>query len=125
MDIYTAGYKNHSFYAFRDMVEELDALVVDVRFSPYTALPFWGKDILQKNLARRYIHIKAFGNRNYQGGEIKIDDFEKGFSTFAEAMIGYKRCILLCSCEDAGLCHRSVVADMIHDLEEGSTVTHL
>ena len=84
MILCTAGYKNYSFYQFKKMVEDLDALVIDVRYSPYTKLPFWGRQSLEENLCERYVHIREFGNRAYNQGEIEIDDFASGLTTFLD-----------------------------------------
>jgi len=113
MILCTAGYKNYSFYQFKKMVEDLDALVIDVRYSPYTKLPFWGRQSLEENLCERYVHIREFGNRAYNQGEIEIDDFASGLTTFLDVTENANVVILLCACEEFEACHRKVVAEML------------
>jgi len=126
MILCTAGYKNFSFYQFKDLVEDLDALIVDVRYVPYTPLPFWSIGTLQEKFGEKYIHIKELGNINYKDKtNIEIADFSTGLIRFVVASEGFKTCILLCGCIDVNKCHRKIVAEKIADQIEVERVEHL
>lgn len=115
MKLYTLGYKNWSFYDFIDKIKEIDAIVVDVRFSPKGYSPFWSKSNLDKTLKNKYIHIPELGNKNYNSPDkpIEISDIDYGTAKVLESVnLGFD-CLLLCACEDVEKCHRKVVAEHI------------
>lgn len=112
--IYTLGYKNYSFYEFKDLVIELDVMIVDIRFSPYTSLPFWGKAALSEYFRDKYIHIKELGNINYNNcEEIKIKDISQGSIEIEKIFLVRDNILLLCACKDIEKCHRKLVAEIL------------
>lgn len=112
MNLYTFGYQSGSFYEFKAKVDELDALVLDVRYSPFTAMPFWGQRQLRELLGSSYRHIKALGNVNYKDhGNIQIADMDSGCNEVIDLIVLDFPCILLCACRDYDTCHRKVVAE--------------
>jgi uncharacterized protein (DUF488 family) len=116
MQIFTAGYKNFSFYQFRDKVRSLNALVVDVRFYPHTLLPFWDIDFLKTSLKHQYLHLKEFGNKEFRNeGEFIIADIESGVEKMVELAREWDTFILLCACQDREKCHRKLVAERLEN----------
>jgi len=110
MKIYTAGYKNWSFYEFKTKVEELgNILICDIRYSPKSFHPFWTKKNLKKYFGKNYIHVKDLGNINYKKDKpIEIANADKGCKDLMSKLDG--DCLLLCACEDVEKCHRKLVA---------------
>jgi len=117
MKIYTIGYNAWSFYEFKTKIEELgNILIVDVRYSPKSFNPFWGKKNLLKHFKGNYVHIPNLGNINYKNGKpIKVCNLDKGCKRLLK-QIGDNDCLLLCACEDVETCHRKVVANELYML---------
>ena len=116
MKIYTVGYNAWSFYEFKTKIEELDNILVDVRYSPNSFNPFWGKKNLLKHFKGNYVHIPNLGNVNYKNGKpIKVCNIDKGCKQLLK-QIGDNDCLLLCACEDVETCHRKVVAAELYRL---------
>jgi len=65
---------------------------------------------LQAALGSRYVHLGAFGNRNYQGGPVDIVDYEAGRAAL-EAL--ERPALLMCMCRDPAACHRSVIMERL------------
>ena len=113
--LYTMGYNNFSFFEFRDKLKSLDAIVIDVRFSPNSYSSFWGKDYLKDLFGDSYIHIKELGNKNYSDKSLEFDipGLENGSKKVIELLEMGFDCILMCSCSDYNKCHRKIVAEYI------------
>jgi uncharacterized protein (DUF488 family) len=105
--VYTAGYSGRSLAALRQLAETLDATIFDVRFSPRSRHPQFSGPRLAEVLGERYVHVPAFGNRNYKGGPVEIVDYEAGRALVAAHP---RPVILLCVCRDPATCHRTVIA---------------
>ena len=114
MIIYTAGYNNWTDDSFKEITDELNAVVIDIRYSANAFLPFWTKKYLQKMFGDRYKHIPQLGNKNYRyrGFQIEIDDINK-CNIVIDLMRSGTNCILLCACVDYEKCHRKIVAEEI------------
>lgn len=98
--------------------EQLNALVVDIRFSPRSRVPHWDGTSLRALLGTRYAWWPEFGNVNYRGGEIKIANPDGGRALMNNLIpCHFDALILLCACEKPGGCHRSVVADLLREDE--------
>jgi hypothetical protein len=103
------------------IADELNALVVDIRYAARSRAPHWNKGPLTSRLGHRYAWAPAFGNRNYKGdGPVEIADYAEGLAWLklrTEAAI-----ILLCACRDAHTCHRTTVGAMLaadgYDVQE-------
>ncbi|GAB4440932.1 MAG: hypothetical protein Kow0031_22890 [Anaerolineae bacterium] len=110
--LYTYGYSGRQPYHLRALAEHLDAVVVDIRFSPRSRVPDWNAGRLQKLLGERYRPLPALGNRNYKGGPIVFVDLEAGVTDVGE-LLQKQPVILLCACRDLQRCHRLPAAEAI------------
>lgn len=108
--IYTFGYGGKKLEDLTHYVLALDAVVVDVRYSPKSRNPTWRKGHLDWKLAGRYLHVPELGNRNYKGGPIQIANMDAGARKVVAVMKVFAP-ILLCVCGDVTHCHRKVVAE--------------
>lgn len=112
MKIYLAGYGGHCPDRLRIIVEQISAVVFDIRLSPTSINERWRGESLQTLLGERYIGNPAWGNKNrFSGGDIEIMDWKVGLQRF-KLMIGDRRpeaAILLCGCRSISECHRAVV----------------
>src|SRR5688572_22036668 len=76
--IFTFGYSGRDPSELMQDQAQLDALVVDVRYRPFSKDPRWTKENLKELLGENYRWIGKFGNTNYKGSEIRLDDPEMG-----------------------------------------------
>jgi len=113
--LYTIGYNNFSFFEFSDKIKELGAIIIDVRYSPRSYNPFWGKKYLEDRFGNSYIHIPELGNKNYKNPDKEFDivDIEKGFQEVSQYLDMEIDCVLMCACEDVEKCHRRIVSEYI------------
>ena len=110
MKVYGIGYQGRTVEQLRALADELDAEIVDVRFTPLSRLNDWRIYSLRRTLPR-YRHVKAFGNVNYKnGGPIQIAAYEAGKAEIAEMDCNV---ILMCACKDPRICHRTVLLERL------------
>lgn len=114
--IYTTGYGRRLPSEIAELLEDLDAILVDIRFSAWGRPGFKGWE-LGRLFADRYLHAKALGNAEYKTGGMRIADYEAGKAALLR--LG-RPALLLCACASPDGCHRTVVADMLR--EDGFTV---
>ena len=74
--VYTLGYSGRQLDEIKAMVEEREAILFDIRFSPRSRNPTWNEGNLRAAFGARYRHIRALGNANYRGHSIRIQDFD-------------------------------------------------
>lgn len=110
--LYTFGYSGRLPDQLQALVEQLDAVVVDIRFSPRSRIPDWNGGRLQKLLGKRYRHLRALGNRNYKGGPVEFVDLAAGVVEVGE-LLRQQPVVLLCVCADVQRCHRLLAAEAI------------
>lgn len=117
--LYTYGYLGATPADLKAYIDELDAYLIDIRYSPRSRAPQWRRDALQRLAGvtehgrPRYCHIGAFGNVNYAGdGPIEISSPIVGLQEIAPYRAA-RPVILLCGCPDWRSCHRRTVADLI------------
>ena len=115
-NLYTFGYGGKDVPALLDLLATLEppkAIVVDIRYSPYSRNPMWAKGNLLRELDSRYLHLPELGNVNYKGeGEIQIANLEGGAEKVA-AVLSVSPVVLLCVCKDVHTCHRKVVGEAL------------
>lgn len=104
--IYTTGYTEKDVADLPDLLEKFDAILVDIRFSPYSKHLVWTKDYLSLLLKRRYRHIPQLGNRTFKEGKIQIQNLELGIRLLSD--LEYNA-VLLCACKNLRECHRFVI----------------
>lgn len=120
--LYTFGYSGRLPHELLALAEYLDAVVVDIRFSPRSRIPDWTAGRLTKLLGERYRHLPALGNRNYKGGPIEFVDLAEGVVMVGE-LLRKRPVILLCACAEVQRCHRLPAAEAIV-ARYGVTITH-
>lgn len=118
--IYTTGYTDKDVADLPDLLENLDAVLVDIRFSPNSRQIVWTKNYLSLLLKRRYKHVPQLGNRAYKEGKIQIQNLELGIRLITS--LDYNA-VLLCACNKINECHRFVV--MTELLKRGFKVEEL
>lgn len=115
MRVHTAGYIGAwTLATLVAKVEEIDAVVVDVRLSPRSRNPQWRGPTLASALKERYVHIREFGNVNYRlrgMHNVRLKDFVKGVAKLD--LMNQPDVVLLCACRDYDHCHRSIIVDML------------
>lgn len=123
--LYSAGYQGLSLEALIAKAEQLDAVVADIRYSPLSFNPQWAGTNLRKALGPRYVHILAFGNRNYKSAALPFDlvDSDTGVKVM-ERLLKTKSVILLCVCKHVDRCHRKLVSEILY-AELGLGTIHL
>jgi uncharacterized protein (DUF488 family) len=106
-EVYSIGYGGRSPAQLLSILEEKDAVLFDIRFSPASMNPQWSRKQLSQTLGNRYVHVQALGNANYKnGGEIKLVDFDLGRKIIDASA---KPVVLMCACKDFRTCHRNTV----------------
>lgn len=121
--LYTAGYQAWTPAQLLAEATRLGAMVLDIRYSAHSYRPEWGKEALRELLGSGYLHVPAFGNKNYKGGTIELAMPKRGLPIVQE-QLEYAPVILLCACRDWQTCHRAVAAEYIQEAL-GCTVEHL
>lgn len=111
---YAIGYSKYDLARMARLLESQDAILLDIRFSPYSCEPMWRKPELKNALGKRYHWLRSWGNVNYQvpGMEnVEIADFNAGL----ERALNYKAqtVFLMCVCSKHDHCHRSIVAEQL------------
>ncbi|HKP12236.1 MAG TPA: hypothetical protein VJZ91_09010 [Blastocatellia bacterium] len=107
--------------AAQRLAERIGATVIDIWFSPGSRHAQWLQPALIAQLGRRYVHVVELGNENYAtpSAGIKIHDMERGIARLLDLT---EPLILLCACERAACCHRTVIAGELrgrgHQVEE-------
>ncbi len=117
--LYTYGYTSATPADLLRYVDDLDAYLIDVRYSPRSRVPQWRQQALDEMAGvtahgrRRYRHIVELANVNYAtDGPIDLYAPAAGLREIAPYLAA-RPCILLCGCRDWRTCHRRVVADLI------------
>ncbi len=103
---YTTGYTDKNVKDLPNLLENLDAVLVDIRFSPNSRQIVWTKNYLSLLLKKRYSHIPQLGNRAFKEGKIQIQNLELGIRLITS--LEYNA-VLLCACKKLNECHRFVV----------------
>lgn len=122
--IYTYGYGGTDPAILLHHQRRLGALVVDIRYSPHSSDSRWGWEAVQALVGEdNYCWCKEFGNRNYQGGPIELANPFRAIANL-RAYLVEQPLILLCGCQDALQCHRTVAANALAQAC-GTTYEHL
>lgn len=119
--IYTTGYSKRGWIPETLLIEarRLDAIVVDIRFKPYSRRSEWSCTHLRLLMGKRWYFVcQALGNRNYKGGPIEIADPSKGMSDVGYIIGKGSGVILLCGCRDLEGCHRQIVGNLLAECFE-------
>lgn len=125
-NVYTFGYERRKPAEIREEAKRLDAVVIDVRFSPRSRAVGWSLTELKRMLGPQYVHMKALGNLNYRRPHRPwvIVDAAGGIEAVTAFLRTGRNVILLCYEERPETCHRSAIAQQIAD-HAGCEVEHL
>ena len=104
--IYTTGFAGKDVGDLPKMLERLDAVLADIRFTPVSKDFEWRRDYLKILLKNKYRHIIAFGNRGEKENKITINNFNLGLKVIES---WNENVVLMCACENLSECHRFVL----------------
>ena len=107
--IYTTGFADKDFTLLPDLLDFLDAVLIDIRFAPASGKTIqWRKDYLQLLLKDRYRHVPHLGNRTSKGtGRTSIQNLNLGIKIITEMRANL---LLMCECPTKEECHRGVIS---------------
>ena len=120
--VFTFGYAGAPFRAFLHIVDQLDATVLDCRFSPRSRIPTWSGVNLRRALGDCYVWAQPWGNPGYKGTEAALADADAGLAIFDA--LDSPTVIVMCACKNPQTCHRALVRDLLLR-ERGIVATEL
>ncbi len=114
--IYTFGYQDKRAVDLLGRLEELDAVLCDIRLSPRSRWqPEWNQKQLAALMGDRYLHLPELGNVNYRGdGPVEIADLSSGLGTIFD-LAATRSVVLMCVCSKLSGCHRETIAEALHE----------
>lgn len=75
----TTGYEGREVTDLPNLLKCLDAILIDIRFSPTERPLKWRKDYLKLLLRKRYLHVPSLRNRAHtETDRIAIQNFTLG-----------------------------------------------
>ena len=89
------------------MLNNLDAMLVDVRFSPTSEIMRWREVYLKTLLREKYHHVAQLGNRAFREGRVTVHNLELGIKVLISFSMN---AVLLCECAELNSCHRLIIA---------------
>lgn len=114
--IFTLGYLHSTPEAIQAYVDQLGALVVDIRFSPYSRDPRWAGTAIRDAVGQdNYVWVVELGNVNYKNGK-PIELYKPHLALrILRPLVEARPIILLCACAHYDTCHRKVAAEYLSD----------
>ncbi len=111
--IYTTGYAGRDIFDLKPLVHALDAVLIDIRFTPESDLMHWRQIYLKTLLGRKYRHVPHLGARSFrQGSSDAIQNLQLGVKILLNLDSSI---ILMCVCAEYKDCHRrSIAAELEH-----------
>lgn len=111
---FTFGYQGQKSEELLAAVNEMGAVLCDIRLVPYSRWqPAWNKRNLQVLFGDSYQHIPQLGNLNYKnGGPLAIADMEAGLQMVLD-LLEQQPVVLMCVCRNTVSCHRLQVAQRL------------
>lgn len=104
---YTTGFSGRDINDLKQMLDRLDAVLIDVRFSPINELMRWRQVYLKALLRERYRHVAQLGNRANRVGANQIQHLDLGL----KVLLSFgTNAVLMCECADIKDCHRQIIA---------------
>lgn len=104
---YTTGYTGKDINDLKPLLDALDAVLVDVRFSPISEIMRWWQIYLKALLRGKYHHVPQLGNRSFREGKAQIQNLDLGI----KILVSFNaNAVLMCECADPKQCHRLVIA---------------
>ncbi len=110
----TTGFADKDFAELPNLLDFLDAVLIDIRFAPTTAKQIqWRKDYLRLLLKDRYLHVPHLGNRISKGsGTDLIQNLNLGIRIITELRANL---LLICECLRFEDCHRSLISQKLKE----------
>jgi activating signal cointegrator 1 len=123
--IYTYGYSGTSPAALKAYADKLGAMVIDIRYAPWSRDPRWQKQALEAMFGiHRYRWCQDLGNVNYKnGGRIELSNPARMVPR-VRFWLREQPIILLCGCRDVETCHRKDAAEYLRR-ETQAPIIHL
>jgi uncharacterized protein (DUF488 family) len=112
--IFTTGYTGKDINDLRPMLEDLGAILIDVRFAPYSRIMHWQKVYLKALLGNKYRHVPNLGNRTFKENKVTIQNLQLGLETVLSLN---ENAVLMCACEKVGDCHRRLIIAELNQRE--------
>ena len=105
---YTTGCAGKDINDLKPLLDRLNAILVDVRFSPISEIMFWRQIYLKTLLREKYHHIPQLGSRSFRDRASHIQNLNLGI----KILISFNaNAVLMCECADAKECHRLIIAE--------------
>ncbi len=110
---YTTGYAGKDINDLKPLVNALDAVLVDVRFSPTSEVLRWRQLYLKALLREKYHHVAQLGSRAFRDGRNQIQNLDLGI----KILVSFNaNAVLMCECADLENCHRLIAAEKLRSL---------
>ncbi len=106
--IFTTGYTGKDINELKPMLSSLEAILVDIRFAPFSQVLHWRQMYLKILLGKKYLHAPNLGNRTYKEDKITIQNLKLGVETVLSLEVNV---VLMCACEKVENCHRRVIIE--------------
>ena len=104
---YTTGYAGKDINDLKPLLDALNKVLVDVRFSPTSEIMFWRQVYLKTLLREKYHHVPQLGNRTFREGKAQIQNLDLGI----KILVSFNaNAVLMCECADPNECHRISIA---------------
>jgi uncharacterized protein (DUF488 family) len=107
-NIFTTGYTGKDVNDLKPLLKVLDAMLIDIRFAPYSQVMHWRKVYLKALLGEKYRHMPNLGNRTYKEEKISIQNLNLGIETVINLPFNL---VLMCACENKEKCHRRLIVE--------------
>lgn len=107
---YTTSCAGMEINDLKPMLDALDAVLVDVRFSPTSEIMRWRQIYLKTLLRGKYYHVPQLGSRAFRENKAQIQNLDLGI----KILLSFDaNAVLMCECDDPKECHRVVIAQEI------------
>lgn len=104
---YATGFSGKDINDLKPILDVLDSVLVDVRFSPTSEIMRWRQIYLQTLLREKYHHLSHLGSLVFREGKAQIQNLELGI----KVLVSFNtNAILMCECADPKKCHRIIIA---------------
>ncbi len=104
---YTTGFAGKDINDLKPLLGALDAMLVDVRFSPTSDAMRWRQIYLKTLFREKYHHLPHLGSRTFREGKAQIQNLDLG----TKILVSFNaNAVLMCECGDPIKCHRLLIA---------------
>jgi uncharacterized protein (DUF488 family) len=111
--IYLTGYRGREVTDLPKLLSSLDAVLIDIRFTPSDSSLRWGREYLKLLLKNKYLHVPHLGSRTSgHEGKFSIQNLDLGIRIITELKANV---LLMCECADEEKCHRTVIGKKLKE----------